>query len=404
MAEDPQATVDRRIAARHLLQHPLTCAEHDRDVFRLIRRHEVDLDRWFTQRLGYRLHVDADTARLQKSTVLPWRRPLRTSTGRPLTTLEHTLLALVLASVAAGPAVVSLRDLVDEVRSAAVEADITLVGDVSERRALVVALKWMIERGLAAELHEHVDAYATDDDADAVLKIRPDRVALVALPTLVGAESTEELLERAERRAGTRAWLRAKLVEDPVVYRDDLDEETWRELRRRLAEDRAALEEMFGLLVEARAEGVAAIDPTGSLSDLRFPTGGTVGHAALLLLDALSRRDVPPGAPTSDDATVGLPAESSAPWHPIGQVHQAMAGLAAQHAARWSAEMVEHPERLAARVLELLTALRLVEHDGGRGSERVRVLAASARFVAEDRTSPEAEEPAVESAEQAGLW
>src|SRR5690606_4881648 len=159
----------------------------------------------------------SDTARLQKSTVLPHARPLRTGTGRALTSLEHTLLALVLASVAAGPAVVSLRDVVDDVRSAAVEAGITLVGDVSERRALVTALKWMIDRGLAAELHEHVDAYATDDDADAVLKIRPDRVALVALPTLVGAESTDELLERAQRRAGSRSWLRARLVEDPVV-------------------------------------------------------------------------------------------------------------------------------------------------------------------------------------------
>ena len=113
MSGDPQADVERRLAARHLVQHPLTRREDDADTFRLIRRHEADLDRWFTQRLGYRLHVDADTARLQKSTVLPWSRPLRTGTGRALTSVEHTLLALVLATTVAGPAVISLRDLVD---------------------------------------------------------------------------------------------------------------------------------------------------------------------------------------------------------------------------------------------------------------------------------------------------
>ncbi len=66
MAEDPQAAGEQRLAARHLLQHPLTVAEADPELFTLIRRHEEQLDRWFTQRLGYRLQVSADTARLSK--------------------------------------------------------------------------------------------------------------------------------------------------------------------------------------------------------------------------------------------------------------------------------------------------------------------------------------------------
>jgi hypothetical protein len=147
---DPQAAVDRRVAARHLVQRPLTCAEHDPDVFRLIRRHEAELDRWFTQRLGYRLHVDADTARLFKSGVVVDHRPLRTGSGRGLHQLEYVLLALVLASTAAGPAIISLRDLVDDVRSAAAEAGIALTGDAGERRALVAVLRWMIDRASPA--------------------------------------------------------------------------------------------------------------------------------------------------------------------------------------------------------------------------------------------------------------
>src|SRR5690606_39373472 len=122
MPGDPQAAVERRLAARHLVQHPLSCREHDPDMFRLIRRHEADLDRWFTQRLGYRLHLDADSARLFKTGALPARRPLRAPSGRPLHQGEHVLLCLVLATTVAGPAVISLRHLVDGVRSAAVEA------------------------------------------------------------------------------------------------------------------------------------------------------------------------------------------------------------------------------------------------------------------------------------------
>ena len=60
-----------QMAARHLLQHPFTCREQHPDLFAVIRRHEQDLDRWFTQRLGYRLHVSSFTARLFKTTIVP---------------------------------------------------------------------------------------------------------------------------------------------------------------------------------------------------------------------------------------------------------------------------------------------------------------------------------------------
>ena len=291
---DPQADIERRVAARHLLMHPLTCDEHDPSAFRLIRRHEAELSRWFTQRLGYRLHLDADTARLFKTGANITRRPLRTGTGRPLTQLEYTLLALALAANAAGPSVISLRDLVDEIRSAAAEAEIDLAGDATERRALVTALRWMIDHGLADEMHEHIDAYAADDEADAVLRVRPDRIALMLVPATAGSESADELLERAERRSATRQWMRVRLVEDPVLYRGDVTDAEWNELRRRLGEEERQLDEMFGLVLEARAEGVAMIDPTGVLADRRFPATGTLSHAALLLIEQTSTKGPAP--------------------------------------------------------------------------------------------------------------
>ncbi len=366
---DPQARVELRLCARHLIQHPLTCKEHDPDLFRLIRRHEADLDQWLTQRLGYRLHVDADTARLFKVGALSMYRPLRTHTPRAFHPLEYVLLALVLGSTVAGPAVISLRDLVEQVRSAAVEAGIELEDSPTARRALVSVLQWMIEHGLALELHAGVDAYAGDETADAVLRLRPDRIAILSLPALAGASSAEELLARAERRSATRQWMRCRLVEEPVLYRSDLDDAEWSELRRRLGEEERLLDEMFGLVLEARAEGVAAIDPLGTLSEVSFPTGGTLGHAALLVLDSLRSH-----------------AGSAIAWSELlGCVEE----LAVAHRGNWSKHLVGAPERLARQVLELLVELRLAEsvaafesEDETQTTPALRLLPAAGRFLA----------------------
>lgn len=337
----PQAAHELRVCARHLVQNPLTCKEHDPELFRLIRRYEVDLDRWFTQRLSYRLHVDADTARLFKDGFVPERRPLLTPNRRAFHPLEYVVLALVLGTTAAGPAVISLRDLVEQVRSAAVEAGVTLDDSATTRRALVSVLQWMIALGLATELHAGVDAYAVDESADAVLKMRPDRIALLPLPALAGAANANALLQAADRRTATRQWMRRRLVEEPVLYRTDLTEIEWSELRRRLGEEERLLDEMFGLVVEARAEGVAGIDPSGKLAERRFPTGGTLGHAALLLIAALTTHR-----------------EAECDW---AVIVRHIGELAAAHRRRWSKDLVESPERLARQVVELLVDLRLGE-------------------------------------------
>lgn len=345
---NPQAAVELKTCARHLVQRPLTCKEHDAELFRLIRRHEAELDRWFTQRLGYRLHVSADTARLFKDGFIPARRPLLTASGRPFHPLEYVLLALVLGATVAGPAVISLRDLIERVRSAAVEANISLEDCPTTRRALVAVLQWMIGFGLASELHQHIDAYAGDETADAVLKIRPDRIALLPLSALAGADDADEMLTRAERRSVTRQWMRCRLVEEPALYRLDLSDAEWSELRRRLGEEERLLDEMFGLVLEVRAEGVAAIDPSGTLAERRFPAGGTLGHAALLLIAKLHH-----GATQPFD------------WKNI--VSHA-SELAETHRRRWAGEFVNAPERLAHHATELLIDLRLAEWVHAPGS------------------------------------
>ena len=398
MAEDPHGASERRLAARHLLQRPLTCAEHDPDVFTLIRRHGDELDRWFTQRLGYRLQVTGDTARLVKTGTMPADRPLRITSGRPLHQIEHVLLALTLAATVAGPAVVSLRDLIDQVRSAAADAGVTLADDGTQRRAQVAVLRWMIDGGLAIELHNRIDAYNDDAEADAVLQMRPDRIALLPLPAMVDADDGGELLERAARRPARRAWLRCRLVEDPVLYRHELTDDEWDELRRRQADEAHVLEDALGLVVEARAEGVAAIDPAGTMSGVRFPSTGTVGHAALLFIGELCRRGILRPAAIGSAASSALrsgPDESvrngsrtfdqahadQGPWLEWEDGVELVSALSLPHSRRWKADLIERPEALLSAVVDLLVPLRLVEaRNPFDGSPAVRLLPAAARF------------------------
>ncbi len=359
-----------RVACRHLVARPLVLAERDFDVFALIRRHEHALDRWFTQRFGYRLQVTADTARLLKSTWVPHRRPLMTvgSASRPLTQREYTLLALALAAVAAGPNVISLRDLIHEIRSAATDAEVTLTDEAADRRAVVVALKWMVDHGLAEEMHDRIDRYAADEDADAVLRIRADRVALLPLPVLATAESAVELVDRSEARLATsRAWMRCRLLEDPVLHRSDLDGAEWAELRRRLSEEVAIFSEMFDVTIEVRAEGLAVIDEDGRLTDSAFPRAGTVGHAALLLLtQAIADRE--PGSDVVTGAALGR-----------DDVEAIVTELANSHRKYWS-QLAEDPERLTDAVLDLLEDHRLVATEG----DTVVLLPAAWRYGIEE--------------------
>lgn len=347
-----------REAARCLVAQPLVAAEQHDEEFVLIRRHRQQLDQWFTQRFGYRLQVTADTARLFKTTAIVRNRPLWTATvqPRPFGISEYLMLALVLAAVVSGPNVISLRDLIEEVRGAAAEAGVEVGIEPSDRRALVTALRWMIAHGLATELHERIDEYAHDAEADAVLAIRPDRVAMLPLPVLAQAETAEQLLKRSGASGAARTWMRARVLEEPVVYRSDFDSDEWSELRRRLGEEAAFFDEMFGLHIEARAEGVMAVDAGGELSDVRFPQTGTVGHAALLLADRLARDDE---VSLRRDAVVDL-----------------VADLATEHRPYWS-QLADNPGRLADEALALLADHRLVGLEG----EEVAVLPAAARYA-----------------------
>ncbi len=360
MRDDPQRPGERTAAARGLLIDPWRPAEADPGLFTVIRRNAEVLDRWFTQRLGYRLVVNADTARLVKSGHVPSDRPLRTHTDRAFTGREYVALALVLAATASGPDRISLRDLVLQVRSAAADAGIALDAGGAERRALVTALRWLVGKGVVRELDRSIAGYETDGQADALLEIRNDRLAMLHTPALVGAESVEELIERSSGESTGRAALRRRLVEDPVLYAQDVAPEEWSELRRRVSEEVRYLEEMFGFRIEARAEGLAAVDVDGGCSDIAFPGSGTTAHAALLLLDALTERHRSGAGPAALDREV--------------------AALLERYGRYWRKDAVADPVALRRDAVSLLAAMHLVAVDPDGA---VRARPAAARFAPE---------------------
>lgn len=222
---DPQRDGELVTATRALLARPWRTSEQDPEIVALVRRHADALDAWFTQELTYRLVVTADTARLVKVGHVPGDRPLRTisTTPRPFTPAEYTALALVLAATTSGPDRTSLRDLVNAVHSAAAEAGIVMDTDTASRRALVTALRWLIAHGMVRELDRGVGLYEHDADADALLEVRNDRMALLPTGAVVGAESAPDLVARARERGSASTAARRRLVEDPVVLAGDLE-------------------------------------------------------------------------------------------------------------------------------------------------------------------------------------
>ncbi|HEX9288739.1 MAG TPA: DUF2398 family protein, partial [Anaeromyxobacteraceae bacterium] len=157
---------------------------------------------------------------------------------------------------------------------------------------------------------------------------------------------TEE--EAAQTDEGERARARhtvfRRLLDDPVVYLDELAPRAceWLEGGRAFVYER--LERDVGLVVERRLEGLAAVDPEGELADTLFPDGSsTVKHAALLLCEWLAEE-----------------ARSSAVAN--ADVIERVAALREDYGAKWSKEYEDGDAgtaRLAGDALAVLAAFGL---------------------------------------------
>jgi len=299
----PLELADYQKAVRLVLRHPLVTPGYpDKTALATVRRWAGQLRTDLMEVLGYRLVTTADTARLQRTQDgLDATRPALTRAGRPFDRRRYAYLVLALAALGRHGAQVALVELADAVAADAVRID-RLGLDTArkpDRDAFVDAVTWLTERGALTLADGSATAWAGDPErAEALYDIDREILTAVHHPTRVlqHLTSVTALLDsagalgmsagRAAQRRDQARRARRLVLENPVAYYADADAELLGQLRApALAED---LERLTGLTVERRAEGVALIDTSGRLSDTRFPGGGTVAQAALLLAARIS--------------------------------------------------------------------------------------------------------------------
>lgn len=401
---------DYQRAVRTVLRHPLVSDRYpNATALPLVRRWADQLRTDLPAAFGHRLELTGTSARLVRvHDDLDARRPARTRNDRVFDRRRYAYLALVLATLGRSGIQIALSELADTV---AADADRVPAlgldpGSGAHRAAFVDVVSWLEDRGALHLADGSAAAWAADPaQSEALYDIDRDVLMAIYRPsrTLHHVTSVAELLgqrsaagrDSARRDAGQRA--RRMLVELPVVLYAEVDEAVRNALRAPAAAGDVA--RLTGMLVERRAEGLALID-TGGLAERRFPGGGTIDQAALLLIGALADRIVDPDAPVlpalpaptrSDvrgelagavdagrpeielltaltDAVVE-PAEDAEPvTYPLvgaGWLDTTARELVERYGRTFGAQWRADPPRLLDAALELLAAHRLVERVPG---------------------------------------
>ncbi|MGB3372996.1 MAG: TIGR02678 family protein [Rhodococcus sp. (in: high G+C Gram-positive bacteria)] len=312
--EIPSLALDsyQRAARVALANHLVTSTYPDRIALPLLRRWATELREDLLELFGYRLEVTETTARLfPVLDALDPTQPARTATDRIFDRRRYAYLALALAALGRAGNQITLSELADHVAAEAGQVDgVDLEADrASDRDAFVDAVGWLAARGAISLADGDAGGWANNPSSgEALYDIERSVVVAMFRPPravqhlrsvtglLVGAEAPlddEEIRQPADPKDTLRKVRRA-LIERPVVYFDDLDQDG----RTALAAERTVtdVELLTGLVAERRAEGVTLIDTSGRLSDIRFPSTGTIAQVALLLAGEISDRVVDPDA------------------------------------------------------------------------------------------------------------
>jgi uncharacterized protein (TIGR02678 family) len=373
----------RRAALRSLLAKPLLVAETDGETLVLVRRHMTELREWLSRETGWRLTADSETARLFKTAPVlsDASHPARGHNKEPFGRRRYVTLCLALSALARADAQTTLGSLADDVLTAAAEPELagcgfTLTLDSrADRSDLVAVVRLLLGWGVLSRVAGDEEAYlsaGTDvlyDVRRPVLSVLlsgtrgPSTVTAVPFEdrlvelTAEPVAETDDLRNQALRRRLTR-----RLLEDPVVYYDELDEDERAYLLSQRHAITRRIEEATGLVPEVRAEGIAMVDPEDELTDVRMPEQRTDGHVTLLVAEHLARRD---------QAT-------------LDELHAFVREAAAENATYWRKGVTEPgaEKELLVTALEKLSALRLVQVDGSV----VRRRSAIARFALDEPT------------------
>ncbi|RIK10203.1 MAG: TIGR02678 family protein [Acidobacteria bacterium] len=385
-------------AARLILSHHLVTTRYpDRAALPLLRRWATELREDLLELFGYRLEVTETTARL--FTVADRLDPgggARSVTDRPFDRRRYAYLALALAALGRAGGQITLSELAEQVASEAGQVPgVELAPErATDRDAFVDAVAWLAARGAIALADGDAGGWVSDPErGEALYDIDGDR-------------------RDGDRSVGTAEVarrVRRALVQRPVVYAEELDDEA--RLQLALPRTTAGIELLTGLVAERRAEGVALVDSSGRMSDLRFPGVGTVPQVALLLAGEICARVSEPGcepvrlprpvdaeaeleagldaaipaagvfAPLAGDAAAAdaPPGSRPAPAHPLVEdswLAETVARLADEFGRTFAAQWQADPAGLLEAAVTVLERQRLVARVPGG----VLALPALARF------------------------
>src|ERR1022692_388683 len=307
---------ERQRAVRALLSQPLLSPDGPTsEAFTLVQKHRDWLRPWFAHHAGWQLMLDSEAARLVKrpaklnDATRPCREP---NSGVPLSRRAYVILCLALASLVRAdrqPTLVRLRDSIiglvrTEPRFEAAGVRVELEHQES-RRDFVHAVRLLLAWGVLKRVQGEEERFIKDADVDALYNVhRPVLARLLAAnrpPSLVKAQDFPERLralaedditansdEARHRRLRVRLF--RQLLDDPVLYYNELADDEREYLDRQRGFIVPEIETATGLVREVRAEGIAMTDPTGSLTDYGLPQEGTDGHLTLLLATFLAGR------------------------------------------------------------------------------------------------------------------
>jgi uncharacterized protein (TIGR02678 family) len=369
-----QDAEDRARALRLLLRHGLlTPAGPDPAAFVLVRKHAIWLRDWLENQTGWSLRVDTGLARLRKvpaSLEDGTRAAVADRARTPFTRRRYVLLCLALAALERTDAQVTLGRLAERILQLATDPKLQATGlqftlDTREERSdLATVARFLLGLHVLVRVAGDEQAYVTAS-GDALYDV--DRRVLAGImvarrgPSMVEASRLQERLAAiAEeltsdtdegRNRALRHGLVRRLLDDPVVYYDQLTEAERAYLTSQRPFLLRRLTEATGLVAEVRAEGIALVDPTGEATDLAMPEEGTDGHATLLLAERLAGR------------------AHEQPAVPVGveELTEEMARLAAAHRADWRRTATEPGAQtgLCRMALDRLEALGLIRRVPG---------------------------------------
>jgi uncharacterized protein (TIGR02678 family) len=309
-----QVAAERRQAMRALLAKPLlTAAGPDAAALALVRVHAEWLRDWLGRNCGWTLQVEPELARLRK---IPGDLGDETRAARdrtsdvPFSRRRYALLCLALAALERADRQTTLGNVAQDVLAAVVgEPAFAAAGLAFElegreaRRDLVHVVRLLLELRVLVRVHGQEEHFV-ERRGDVLYNVsRPALAALLAIrrgPSTVAAESFEERVAaiveepRPEgdeaRNRHLRHTLTRRLLDDPVVYYDELGEDERAYLNSQRAHMLRQIHEATGLVGEVRREGIALVDPEGTLTDQGMPEEGTEGHVTLLVAEFLAAK------------------------------------------------------------------------------------------------------------------